>query len=99
MKLSKIEKVDEAIAKTKTVIAEQTAKLRGLERQRTTLEDAAIVAMFRKENMTDKDLASLLKLKSEQAPEPSGADEETPPGTDSSFSAAVTAREESEVRV
>jgi hypothetical protein len=47
MKVSKIEKVDEAIAKTKAVIAEQTAKLRGLERQRTILEDTAIVAMFR----------------------------------------------------
>ena len=77
MNRPKIENVNAAIAKTKEKIAEYNAKLRELERQRTVLEDAAIVAMFRKENMTDGDFAELLRLKSRQDVSTTGAGGET----------------------
>lgn len=59
----KIEKVDASIAKTKAKIAEYQAKLRDLERQRTVLEDAEIVARFRSENLTDDDIAELVRMR------------------------------------
>jgi hypothetical protein len=91
MNRPKIENVNTAIAKTKEKIAEYNAKLRELERQKTILEDAAIVAMFRKENMTDGDFAALLRLKSRQSAVETGEDSD--PG------AEAVAPEESEVRV
>ncbi len=85
----KIEKVNKAIEKEKAAIAEHTATLRELERQRTVLEDAAIVALFRKEKLTDNDLSELLRLKSQNAAAPvTGGD-----------APAISAREEREVRV
>jgi len=59
----KIEKIDEAIAKTKKRILEQQAKLRELERERIDLENAEIVATFRNEQLTVDDIAALIKLK------------------------------------
>jgi ribosomal 50S subunit-associated protein YjgA (DUF615 family) len=78
MNRPKIENVNAAIAKTKEKIAEYNAKLKELERQRTILEDAAIVAMFRKENMTDGDFAALLRLKSRQSVVETDAEAVTP---------------------
>ena len=69
----KIEKVNKAIDKEKKAIAEHTANLRELERQRTELENAEIVAMFRREKLTDSDFAELLRLKSRQAVSTTGA--------------------------
>jgi hypothetical protein len=90
MNKPKIENVNAAIAKTKEKIAEYTVKLRELERQRTILEDAAIVAMFRRENMTDNDFAALLRLKSEQSAAMPGDGGDAIPGA---------AREESEALI
>lgn len=53
----KIKKVTEEIEKTKVKIAEQQARLRELERQKTELENAEIVAIFRKEKMTEDEFA------------------------------------------
>ncbi len=59
----KIEKVDEAIVKMKAKIARDSAKLRELERQRTLFENDEIVSLFRRENLTDDDIAYLVRLK------------------------------------
>ncbi len=87
----KIEKVNKAIDKEKKAIAERTANLRELERQRTELENAEIVAMFRREKLTDSDFAELLRLKSRHAVSTSGAGGEP--------DAETIAPGESEVRV
>jgi hypothetical protein len=59
----KIEKIDAAIAKMKAKISGDTAKLRELERQRLLLENNEIVSLFRRENLTDDDIAYLVRLK------------------------------------
>jgi len=56
----KIQKVMEEIEKTKTKIAEFQARLRELERQKTELENAEIVAIFRKEKMTEEQFAQFI---------------------------------------
>ena len=53
----RIQKVMGEIEKTKTKIAEFQARLRELERQKTELENAEIVAIFRKEKMTEDEFA------------------------------------------
>lgn len=67
----KIQKVTEEIEKTKIKIAEVQARLRELERQKTELENAEIVAIFRKEKMTEDEFArfvSAMSVKDTPAP-------------------------------
>lgn len=67
----KIKRVMEEIEKTKVKLAEQQARLRELERQKTELENAEIVAIFRKEKMTEDEFArfvSTMSAKSVPAP-------------------------------
>jgi hypothetical protein len=60
----KIEKINASIEKIKANISREQSKLRELERRRTALEDAEIVARFRKENLTEDDLNIIIKQKS-----------------------------------
>ena len=57
----KLEKVKANIAKTKAAIEEQQAKLKGLEAQKTQLENQQIVALFRRENLNEAEFAALLR--------------------------------------
>jgi len=57
----KLQKISGEIDKAKAKIAEQQARLRELERQRTELENAEIVAVFRKEKLTEDDLAAFVR--------------------------------------
>ena len=57
----KIEKVSAEIAKVKGKIAEYQAKLRDLEKQKTALENEEIVALFRREKLTEDELYNLLQ--------------------------------------
>jgi hypothetical protein len=59
----KIEKVDAAIAKMKARISEDNATLRELERQKVLLENNEIISLFRRENLTDNDIAELMLIK------------------------------------
>ena len=63
----KIEKIDELITKTKKIILKQQTRLRELERTRIILENAEIVARFRGSNITEDDLATIVRQKSGQA--------------------------------
>ncbi|MFZ5975108.1 protein of unknown function [Geosporobacter subterraneus DSM 17957] len=60
----RIQKVMGEIEKTKTKIAEFQARLRELERQKTELENAEIVAIFRKEKMTEDEFARFVSAMS-----------------------------------
>jgi len=57
----RIEKVKTEIEKTKAKISEFTAKLRALERQKTDLENEQIVALVRREKISDAELSTLMK--------------------------------------
>ena len=57
----KIIKVNSAIERTKEQIAEQQAKLKDLEKQKTQLENDEIVAMFRREKLNEDEFAALLQ--------------------------------------
>ena len=63
----KIEKVNIAISKTKTQIADFQAKLKDLENQKIMFENEEIVAMFRREKFNEDDLAKLRQKKKEQS--------------------------------
>ena len=63
----KIEKVNSEIAKIKAKLSAYSAKLRELERQKTVLEDAEIIARFRSERLTEDDLNTLIRQKSGRA--------------------------------
>ena len=65
----KIERVKEQIAKTKEIIADHQAKLRELEKQKTDLENLAIVAMFRKEKLDESEFSQLLRSCRKEEPE------------------------------
>jgi hypothetical protein len=56
----KIEKVNLEIEKAKVKISEFQAKLRALERQKTDLENAQIVALVRSERISDAELTTLM---------------------------------------
>ena len=60
----KIEKIDAAIEKSRAKLTKEQARLRELERQRVILEDAEIVARFRREKLTEDDLNTIIKQKS-----------------------------------
>ena len=56
----KIEKVKSDIEKTKSKISAHQAKLRDLEREKTRLENAQIVALVRSEKISDAQLSTLM---------------------------------------
>lgn len=67
----KIEKLAKDIEKTKAKIAEQQARLRDLEKQKTELENTDFVAVARSYHLTPQELAEFLKMRqmaSSQAP-------------------------------
>ena len=68
----KIERTIEDIDKTKAVIAEYQAKLRELEQRKTELENVEIIALFRKERMTEDDFRAFIQSRREadEAPVP-----------------------------
>ena len=66
----KIEKLAKDIEKTKAKIAEQQARLRELEKQKTELENTDFVAVARSYHLTPQQLADFLKA---QQASPSGA--------------------------
>lgn len=57
----KIQKVIKEIEKTKAKLADTQFRLRELERQKTELENAEIVAMVRSRNLTESEFAALLQ--------------------------------------
>ena len=69
----KIQKVMEEIEKTKTKITEHQIRLRELERQKTELENAEIIAIFRKEKMTEDEFARFVNAMNAKASPSSGA--------------------------
>ena len=67
----KIEKLAKDIEKTKAKIAEQQAKLRDLEKQKTELENTDFGAVARSYHLTPQELAEFLKTRQmKQAPSP-----------------------------
>ena len=60
----KIEKINNAIEKTRAKLSTYSTRLRELEKQKTILEDAEIIARFRNERLTEDDLNTLIKQKS-----------------------------------
>lgn len=74
----KIEKLAKDIEKTKAKIAEQQARLRGLEKQKTELENTDFVAVARSYHLTPQELAEFLKTRqmaSVQEPSPQEQEE------------------------
>ena len=60
MAMSKIERIDKEIAKTREKITEYQNKLKTLEVQRTEAENLQIVQLVRTMNMTPAELTALL---------------------------------------
>ena len=58
---TKIERISKEIDKTKGKVADQQARLRELEKQKTELENLEIVDAVRGMNISFADLAALLK--------------------------------------
>lgn len=74
----KIEKLAKDIEKTKAKIAEQQARLRDLEKQKTELENTDFVAVARSYHLTPQELAEFLKTRqmaSLQEPSPQEQEE------------------------
>lgn len=71
----KIEKLAKDIEKTKAKIAEQQARLRDLEKQKTELENTDFVAVARSYHLTPQELAEFLKTR-QMAQEPSLQEQE-----------------------
>lgn len=74
----KIEKLAKDIEKTKAKIAEQQARLRDLEKQKTELENTDFVAVARSYHLTPQKLAEFLKTRqmaSVQEPSPQEQEE------------------------
>ena len=74
----KIEKLAKDIEKTKAKIAEQQARLRDLEKQKTELENTDFVAVARSYHLTPQELAEFLKTRqmvSVQEPSPQEQEE------------------------
>ena len=71
---TKMERVIRDIDKTKEKIVEQQAKLRDLEKQKIRLENEEIVALFRREKLSEDEFAALLRTQrgSEQIPNTEG---------------------------
>ena len=71
----KKEKLAKDIEKTKAKIAEQQARLRELEKQKTELENTDFVAVARSYHLTPRELAEFLKTR-QMAQEPSPQEQE-----------------------
>ena len=74
----KIEKLAKDSEKTKAKIAEQQARLRDLEKQKTELENTDFVAVARSYHLTPQELAEFLKTRqmaSVQEPSPQEQEE------------------------
>lgn len=74
----KIEKLAKDIEKTKAKIAEQQARLRDLEKQKTELENTDFVVVARSYHLTPQELAEFLKTRqmaSVQEPSPQEQEE------------------------
>jgi len=69
---AKIERINKEIEKTKGKVAEQQARLRDLEKQKTELENLDIVSAVRGMNISLANLAEVLKLAKGNAPATSG---------------------------
>ena len=61
MAMSKIERIDKEIQKTREKITEYQNKLRGLEAQRTETENLQIVQLVRSMRLTPQELNTMLK--------------------------------------
>ena len=73
----KIEKLAKDIEKTKAKIAEQQARLRDLEKQKTELENTDFVAVARSYHLPPQELAEFLKTRQmESSQEPSPQEQE-----------------------
>ena len=57
----KIERTIADIEKLKTKISVYQARLRALEQQKTSLENAEIIALYRRENFTEDELRDYLR--------------------------------------
>jgi len=57
----KIERVNKDIAKSKARITAEQARLRDLEKQKTNLENEEIVALFRREKLSEDEFTALLR--------------------------------------
>lgn len=72
----KIEKLAKDIEKAKAKIAEQQARLREMEKQKTELENTDFVAVARSYHLTPQELAEFLKTRQmEKAPMPQEQEE------------------------
>ena len=74
----KIEKLAKDIEKTNAKIAEQQARLRDLEKQKTDLENTVFVAVARSYHLTPQELAEFLEprqMASVQEPSPKEQEE------------------------
>ena len=72
----KIEKLAKDIEKAKAKIAEQQARLREMEKQKTELENTDFVAVARSFHLTPQELAEFLKTRQmEKAPMPQEQEE------------------------
>ena len=61
MAMSKIEKIEKEIQKTREKITEYQNKLRGLEAQKTEAENLQIVQLVRSMRLTPQELTAMLK--------------------------------------
>ncbi len=61
MAMSKIERIDKEIQKTREKITEYQNKLRGLEAQKTEAENLQIVQLVRSMRLTPQELTAMLK--------------------------------------
>ena len=61
MAMSKIERIDKEIQKTREKITEYQNKLRGLEAQKTETENLQIVQLVRSMRLTPQELNTMLK--------------------------------------
>lgn len=73
----KIEKINGEIEKTKEKMGTLQAHLRELERKKTEIENADIVAIFRKEKLSEDDLAALVRQMSSRSAPEKAAEKET----------------------
>ena len=67
MAMSKIERIDREIQKTREKITEYQNKLKGLEAQKTEVENLQIVQMVRALRMTPAELSTFLQGKPDNA--------------------------------
>jgi predicted DNA-binding protein YlxM (UPF0122 family) len=57
---TKIEKVKKQIGKTKEIISDYQAKLRVMEKQKIDLENNEIIALYRRESLSEDEFSALI---------------------------------------